>query len=114
MRADKPLLVAAAVLGCAVAPGAWSQSAADCANLVSLKLPDTADLTAAVVEGSKFTPPAQGNPAPAARNVQGTLFASLPAFCRVTGGDQAGRALRGVAADERLEWQIPGHRQRRL
>jgi feruloyl esterase len=86
VKTDKTVLIAAAVIGCTIAPGAWAQSAADCDHLASLKLPDTISLAAAVVEGSKFTPPAPANPAPAAAaNAQAALYASLPAFCRVTG-----------------------------
>ncbi|HTB65567.1 MAG TPA: tannase/feruloyl esterase family alpha/beta hydrolase [Steroidobacteraceae bacterium] len=86
MRTDKTVVIAAAVVACAIAPGAWAQSAADCDHLAALKLTDTTSLAAAVIEGSKFAPPAPANPGPAAAaNAQAALYASLPAFCRVTG-----------------------------
>ena len=85
MRADKSVLIAAAVLSCTVAQAAWSQTAADCEHLASLKLPDTTSLAATAVEASKFTlPPAPNAPA-AAASAQQALFGSLPAFCRVSG-----------------------------
>jgi feruloyl esterase len=88
VRTDKTVLIATAVLACTLASGAWAQSAADCDHLASLKLADTTGVAAAVVEASKFTPPAPPNPAPAAAaaaNAQAALYGSLPAFCRVTG-----------------------------
>ena len=97
MRTDKSVLVAAAVLACLVGPAAWSQSAADCAKLATLKLPDTLSLAATVVEASKFVAPAPPIPPPppetpqeareqaAAKVATEALLAKLPEFCRVTG-----------------------------
>jgi feruloyl esterase len=68
------VLFIAAGLCAVLAQNAWSQSAADCEHLASLKLADTT-LAAAVVDGPQFTPPAARAPLPA----------QLPAFCRVTG-----------------------------
>ncbi len=95
MRADKSTLLAAAVLCCAMAQGAWAQTQADCEQLASLKLPDTSTLVAVLVEGPQFTPPAvppvppedaqQAKDQELAKAAQAALLAKLPAFCRVTG-----------------------------
>ena len=95
MRTHLSVVVAAAVLCCAAAPGAWSQTAADCSHLASLKLPDTGALAATVVSGPQFTPPEAPALVPedaqeakdqeAAKAAQAALLANLPDFCRVTG-----------------------------
>jgi feruloyl esterase len=95
VRTDKPVLFAAAVLCCAVAQSAWSQTAADCDHLASLKLRDTVSLAAQLVPGPQFTPPAVPAPVPedaqeakdqaGAKAAQAALLGKLPAFCRVTG-----------------------------
>jgi feruloyl esterase len=97
VRADKSVLMAAAAVFCAAAPGAWSQTVADCNHLAGLKLADTSDLAAVVVDGPRFTPPAPPLPPPAPENAQeakdqaaakaaqDALLGKLPAFCRVTG-----------------------------
>ena len=83
MKAEKTVLLAAAVLCCAASQGTWSQTTVDCERLASLKLPDTTGLTAVVVAASQFTPPTPPGAAGAARAA--APFAHLPAFCRVTG-----------------------------
>ncbi|MGC1457110.1 MAG: tannase/feruloyl esterase family alpha/beta hydrolase [Steroidobacteraceae bacterium] len=97
MRAEKSVLMAVAAVFCAAAQGAWSQTAADCGHLASLKLADTSGLTAVVVEGPRFTPPPPALPPPppetaqeakdqaAAKAAQDALLGKLPAFCRVSG-----------------------------
>ncbi len=97
MRAEKSALIGAFVLAGTLAQAAWSQTAADCGHLASLRLPDTAGLVATVVEASKFTPPPPPIPAPApateqeaknqalALSAQAAMMAKLPAFCRVSG-----------------------------
>ncbi|HTC45126.1 MAG TPA: tannase/feruloyl esterase family alpha/beta hydrolase [Steroidobacteraceae bacterium] len=97
MRTGYSILLAAAVVCCAAAQGAWAQSAADCDHLAGLKLPDTMSLAAEVVAAGQFTPPAPPAPpaapandraaraAAAGRAAQAALYGSLPAFCRVSG-----------------------------
>jgi feruloyl esterase len=95
VRGDNFILIAAAVLCCAASQSAWSQTSADCDHLARLKLPDTSNLAAVLVEGPVFTPPAAPAPIPedaqeakdqaALRAAQTALLGKLPAFCRVTG-----------------------------
>jgi len=76
MRPTRSVLFIAAGLCAVLAQSAWSQSAADCEHLASLKLPETTIDSAAVEAGPRFTPP---------KGPAGPLLGHLPAFCRVTG-----------------------------
>jgi feruloyl esterase len=97
MRATRSVAAIVAGLCAVLAQGARAQSAADCARMADLKLPDTTGLSGVVVEAGHFTapPPVLPPPAPetaqeakdqaAAKTAQEQLFARLPAFCRVSG-----------------------------
>lgn len=83
----RSLQCAATALSIILAPLALADSAADCARLATLKLPDTR-LTAGIAKGPlDLTPwPAPaGAPAAAGAQPSGPPLGELPAFCRVRG-----------------------------
>ena len=85
--------------------------ATTCNSVAGLKLPDTVITVAQDIGAGKFVP-SEGRPS----DLQLTAYKGLPAFCRVRGViktvSRVAYRVRSVAANQWLERQIHGRRER--